>query len=302
MTPWQLQVGELLRPIRRWAPRGCGFFYAKILGRYYNYRADAGLKVSLDKRHRVFYDHFLQSYVSVDLGDWACRAHYFKGIYYDRTVPLLIDRILSGGGTFVDVGANRGIHTLYASKKLSTSGVVYAFEPHPVTFDVLKAHLTINSINNCSAFNIGISKEEGTLNLNMFADQHSGTCSFVNSNNVFESVSVPVKKLDNVLDIKSIKGPLLVKIDVEGFEHQVLQGMENLLERPDINLVCEITDQWLRQADSSAASLFEFLRSRGFSAYLPKITYKNIFKENLELILLNDVPNDRQFDVVFIRP
>jgi FkbM family methyltransferase len=186
-------------------------------------------------------------------------------------------------------------------KVLGAKGRVYAFEPHPVTFEVLKAHLTINSIKNCTPFNLGVSKEEGILNLNMLADQHSGTCSFINSGDVFESVSVPVQKLDNVLDVTSLPGPLLVKIDVEGFEYHVLQGMEHLLERSDINIACEITDEWLRQAGASAASLFEFLKLRGFSAYLPKITYRNIVKENLDLILLSDVPDKPQFDVVFMR-
>lgn len=301
MMPWRLQIAELIRPIRLWTPRGYGFIYKKLLGYYYNYPADAGLKESLEKRHRVFYDNFLQAYVYVDIGDWACRAHYFKGIYYDRTVPLLIDRLLTDGGTFIDVGANRGIHTLYASKILGDKGRVYAFEPHPVTFEVLKAHLIINGIKNCTPFNIGVSKEEGTLNLNMFADEHSGTCSFVNSGEVFESVSVPIQNLDRMLEVKSLRGPLLIKIDVEGYEHHVLEGMESLLERSDINIVCEITDQWLRQAGASAASLFEFLMSRGFSAYLPNLTYRNIIKENLDLILLNNIPDERQFDVVFMR-
>lgn len=301
MMPWRLQLAELIRPIRLWMPRGYGFIYNKTLGYYGNYRADTEIRECIKNRHRVFYDHFLQANVYVDIGDWACRAHYFKGIYHDRIVPLLIDRLLSEGGTFVDVGANRGIHTLYASKILGAKGYVYAFEPHPVTFEVLKAHLTINSINNCIPFNLGVSKEEGTLNLNMLPDQHSGTCSFINSSEVLESVAVPIQKLDKAIDVKSLLGPLLVKIDVEGFEHHVLHGMESLLERQDINIVCEITDQWLRQAGSSAASLFEFLRSHGFSAYLPNLTYKNIIKENLDLILLNDVPDKRQFDVVFMR-
>jgi hypothetical protein len=115
MMPWRLQLGEFFRPIRRWAPRGYGFIYKKMLGYYGDYPADTDLKGLTKQRYRVFYDNYLQAYVSVDIGDWACRAHYFKGIYHDRTVPLLIDRLLSDGGTFVDVGANRGIHALYAS-------------------------------------------------------------------------------------------------------------------------------------------------------------------------------------------
>lgn len=58
----------------------------------------------------------------------------------------MIDSCLSDGGTFVDIGANRGIHTVYAAKRLQGKGVVYAFEPHPKTFKVLEAHLTMNQI------------------------------------------------------------------------------------------------------------------------------------------------------------
>jgi FkbM family methyltransferase len=298
---WRLHLAELVRPIRSWAPRGADFLYKKILGNFHGYKADAELKANLKMQHRVFYDRFIQANVYVDITDWACRAHYYKGVYYDRTVPLLTEHLLNNGGTFIDVGANRGLHTLHAARVLGAKGIVYAFEPHPITFDILKAHLTINAINNCIPYNMGISNKQGSLELNMFADQHSGTCSFINTGEIHESVSVSVQKLDDVLNINSLSGPILVKIDVEGFEYNVLQGMERLLERSDVSVVCEITDEWLTKAGSSANMLFEFLTKRGFSAYLPTIGHTNFIKEKLELTLLNDLPSTRQFDALFSR-
>ncbi|CAG7855865.1 hypothetical protein MCAMS1_00152 [biofilm metagenome] len=301
MTPWRLQIAELIRPIRGWLPRGANFLYKRIMGQYSTYRGDMELKKILNNPNRVFFDQFLQANVYVDISDWACRAHYYKGIYYDRTVPLLIEHILSNGGTFIDIGANRGLHTLHAANVLGVKGNIYAFEPHPVTFEILKSHLTINGIKNCHPFNIGISNKQGSLELNMFTDQHSGTCSFINTSEIHDSVSVPVKKLDDVLTNDKLLSPVLVKIDVEGFEFNVLQGMEQMLDRADIHIICEITDEWLVKTGSSAASLVEFLRKRGFSVYLPTISHSNFITEKLELTLINELPNNRQFDAVFIR-
>jgi FkbM family methyltransferase len=303
MTPPRLRFAEFFRPIYRWAPRGYGFFYKLLLGNYYSgYPADPELKRVLDRRFRVFWDKYLQAYIYVDIGDWACRAHYFKGIYYDRIVPLLIDRILStNGGVFLDIGANRGMHTLYAARVLGKKGKVYAFEPNPSTFEVLKAHLTINQIENCIPMNIGISSAEDVLRLNMFSDYHSGTCSFVSSSEVVAEVAVPVRRLDDVVDADALVGPVLVKIDVEGFEHNVLQGMTRILARPDVTVICELTDAWLRQTGSSAHALVADMVSRGFKPMLPRVEYVHWIRECLVMEPLGEHPSGPQFDAVFVR-
>ena len=302
MTPTRLNIAELVRPINRWAPRGYGFFYKLLLGKHYgDYPGDNEIKQKLDLRYRVFRDDNLGAYVCADLGDWAGRAHYYKGIYYDRIVPLLIDRLLLAGGTFVDVGANRGLHTLHAARVLGSRGHVYSFEPHPETFEVLKAHLVMNQLRNCTPFNIGISEINAELALNMFNDDHSGTCSFVTSGEVTKTVLVPVHPLDEVLDAASLTGPILVKIDVEGFEHQVLKGMAQLLSRPDTTVICELTDEWLRKTGSSVDAVMVDMSKHGYRLLLPEVRYRHWLKEVLILKSASTPPNVRQFDAVFVR-
>lgn len=302
MTPTRFTVAEQLRPIHRWAPRGYGFFYKLLLGKHYgDYPGDKELKRNLGQRYRVFRDKNLGAYVCADLGDWASRAHYFKGIYYDRTVPLLIDHLLAGGGTFVDVGANRGMHTLHAAKVLGARGHVYSYEPNPDTFDVLKAHLVMNQLRNCTPVNIGIADVTTELKLNLFSDDHSGTCSFIVSADVAKTVAVPVRPLDAVLDAASLIGPVLVKIDVEGFEHQVLKGMTSLLSRPDVTVICELTDAWLRKTGSSVDAVVVDMAKHGYRMLLPQIRYRYWLKEIIDLQPLDTPPHERQFDAVFVR-
>lgn len=302
MTPTRLALAELVRPIHRWAPRGYGFFYKLLLGQHYGgYPGDKELKQRLVQRYRVFRDHNLGAYVCADLGDWASRAHYYKGIYYDRSVPLLIDRLLVAGGSFVDVGANRGLHTLYAARVLGSRGHVYSFEPHPETFAVLQAHLVMNQVRNCTPSNIGVADVAAELRLNLFSDEHSGTCSFVASGEVAKTVLVPVRPLDEVLDAASLAGPVLVKIDVEGFEHLVLKGMTQLLARPDTTVICELTDEWLRKTGSSAAAVVADMARHGYRMLLPEVRYRYWLKEALALQPLDTPPNEPQFDAIFVR-
>lgn len=304
MTPIRLRLAEMFRPIRHWAPRGYGFIYGRLMSeRFVNFKGDPELKQRLDHRarYKVFYDEYLGANVCTDLGDWASRAHYFEGIYYDRTVPMLIDRVLSGGGTFIDVGANRGLHSLYAGRVLGSRGHVYSFEPNPETFEVLKAHLTMNQVRNCTPINIGISDTDAELKLNLFNDGHSGTCSFVASRQVVEAVSVPVRPLDEVLDATTLAGPLLIKIDVEGFEHRVLKGMKRFLARTDATVICELTDEWLRQAGSSADALVADMVDSGYRVTVPHVRYRHLVKEYLDLKPFDTLPRASQTDVVFAR-
>jgi FkbM family methyltransferase len=298
-----MRVAECFRPIRAWAPRGYGFLYKRLLGEYYgSFRSDPEVKQRLEQRNRVIRDRYLGAYVCVDLGDWAGREHYFKGIYYDRTVPLLVDRIFSGGrGTFIDVGANRGMHTLYAARSLQRGGRVYSFEPNPETFEVLKAHLVMNRIRNCVPVQAGLADSRAELSLNLFADDHSGTCSFVPSAEVARTVKVPVLALDETLDPDSLEGPVFVKIDVEGFEHRAAKGMPRLLGRPDVTVLCEVTDEWLRAAGSSAEGLVGYMRSLGYELQFPEIRYDYWVRERLEMTALGSAPQLQQFDAVFTR-
>jgi FkbM family methyltransferase len=292
-----MRMAEFFRPIRAWAPRGYGYLYKRLMGEYYgSFRSDPDIK----QRHKVIRDRYLGAYVCVDLGDWAGREHYFKGIYYDRTVPLLIDRIFpEGRGTFIDVGANRGLHALYAARALQRAGRVYAFEPNPETFEVLKAHLVMNRLRNCVPVQAGLADAKAELLLNLFADDHSGTCSFVASAEVVSTVAVPVLVLDEALAPASLEGPVFVKIDVEGFEHRALKGMPRLLDRPDVTVLCEVTDEWLRAAGSSADALVGDMQSRGYELQFPEIRYDYLVRERLALKSLVSAPKLQQFDAVF---
>jgi FkbM family methyltransferase len=302
-----LEAASLLRPLLSRLPRGYGFVYSRLLGLVGStYHGDHLFKAKLTRRHRVFYDRHLDCYVLADVGDAGSRNHYILGRYYENFVPLLIKKCLGPGDTFIDVGANRGVHTMFAARYLA-EGRIISFEPNPSTFRVLQAHITINDLNNCKLYNMGLGDSDDTLTLHLFTDDTPSGCSFIlkGENPVKETIEVLVRRLEDVLGAQdlSMRGRTLIKVDTEGFDHHVIRGMGKLLDHDQLAIVTEVVDDWLRRAGSSARGLFEDLRGRGFRAFLPSFRFRGGLKETLHLEPISQIPErSDQYDLVFAKP
>src|SRR5690606_10525858 len=114
-----------------------------------------------------------------------------------------------------------------------------------------------------------------------------------------ERISVPVRQGREVLADLPISRRTLVKIDVEGFEHQVLRGLGNVVHRPNLGFSVEITDRWLRETGSSATDLISDLMGLGLKMYRP-IIRRGVFKPRLHLERIDRVPQGWQHDLVFL--
>lgn len=295
----RLGLASAIRPILHRLPRGASVCYGGLLGRVLASNAgDPILRERVLHSKRVFFDRHIGAFVMVDLCDCLGRSHYFTGRYYDPLVPLVVQSYLSDGGVFVDVGANRGIHTLFAAKFLHTRGRVYSFEPNPAAYRVLEAHVTMNGITNCETFHMGLADADGTLSLATPAQSVLASFREVAGE---KHTEVAVRRLAAVLDAATCDGPVLVKIDVEGFEHKVVQGMAELLDNPELGVICEITDTWLRETGSSAGALFEMMRAKGFRAYHCTAGHSMLIRPRLRMAELSGPLADFQYEVLFTR-
>ncbi len=299
----RFRLAEVMRPLVSRLPRGRQLMYRWLLGPVGSrHRGDPLFRQRMRRQTRVFYDRHIQCYVLADVADWASRAHYLQGQYYDKLLPLLLHRVLSPSDTFVDVGANRGVHTLAAARYLERGRVV-CFEPNPAVFRVLEAHLTLNALTNCTPYNIGCSDEPSQLEFYTFADGHSGACSFLKTYDVQSAIVVQVRRLDQLLDAASLHGRVLVKIDTEGFDHHVIKGMGSLLDHDQLCVLTEVSDSWLRKAGSSAEALFQTMMDHGFRAYVPLPRYAAVVREVLRLSPVEVLPDlGEQYDLVFAKP
>jgi FkbM family methyltransferase len=168
--------------------------------------------------------------------------------------------------TVFDVGGYVGILTLFFSRAVGDGGQVVTFEPNPANFEELFYNVRLNRLSNVTLLPIALGRESrkmtlmvdrvypsrGTLAENLQED-------FLKRGNA-RSVQVEVDSLDNQMRLRSLPSPDLVKIDVEGFEKDVLYGMAQTIQAHKPDLFIEIHGVMHKE-------IAEHLLSAGYSIY-----------------------------------
>ncbi len=160
------------------------------------------------------------------------RAHR-EGRFYEEIELSVIKRVLPFGGTFVDIGANIGNHSLYAARYLGAR--VIPFEPNPPAYHLLIANLLANGLQgrfDLSHLGFGVGdKAEGGYAMEQRERNLGGARMLPGAG------SVQVRSGDHMLaDCK----PDLIKIDVEGMEIKVLSGLAAVIARARPWLIVEV--------------------------------------------------------------
>jgi len=150
---------------------------------------------------------------------------------YDYNNMSLLALLVRSGGTFFDVGANIGAYTLVASE--SQTAMVYAFEPHPRTFADLCGNIDLNHRVNVIAINRALSDTDGAAHL---VDGPSSTNHIVKTSGTQRTIEIKTIRGDDFCTAKRV-APDYLKLDVEGFEYEVLAGFGAVLRRIKIIFV-----------------------------------------------------------------
>ena len=167
--------------------------------------------------------------VKASLNELMGRTAFYMGDL-DRRLTWIARKLITPGDTVVDVGANIGIMTLLFSKLTGKNGTVYSFEPHPFLYKDLTAALEKNNSFNVLPFMLALGAEQGEAILNV-PQSNLGLGTLIRtSNEKCEQFKVTVSTLSEFVEAQEIKKIDFLKIDVEGFEHQVLLGAESLLK------------------------------------------------------------------------
>jgi FkbM family methyltransferase len=158
---------------------------------------------------------------------------------YDIAVSEALARLISPGDTVVDAGANIGYMSVLAARVAGPAGTVISFEPHPDLFGILEQNIATDARNGLSArvqcSQRALGATSGTARLHLPADfgTNDGTASVVDVGaSAVDSIEIHVETLDNVLDTRCVA---VLKLDVEGYEPQVLRGASKALAAHHIN-------------------------------------------------------------------
>lgn len=190
---------------------------------------------------------------------------YNKG--YNDEVPVLQENLrrLEPDDVFYDIGAHVGIYTILVANALD-SGRSIAFEPNPENERRLQENAKLNH-GHVESYEYALSDVEDTAKLSIQGDAAEARGSLNNPQDTCgKTISVETIPGDKLINRNEVPPPNIVKIDVEGAEENVIDGLRSTLEQESCRLVyCECHPDALADRGSSISDIVDLLDSIGFN-------------------------------------
>lgn len=165
------------------------------------------------------------------------------GYVFGTTEPLMqqkVAELLGPGLVFYDIGANVGFFSLIAARTVGASGAVYAFEPLAANADALAHNIAINGFENVELVRAAVASEPGRAVLAETASSvQAHLADFDTGVPTVATALVDVTSVDAAVR-SGLRPPDVAKIDVEGAEVAVLEGMRETLAEHRPRLLCEL--------------------------------------------------------------
>ncbi len=195
---------------------------------------------------------FRQNYLSFEL--------FWRGInYYEPITTAVATELASSSATFVDVGANIGFYSLVMAARHPKLKVI-AFEPNPKNFRMLESNVRLNRFSNVTCEKTALSDADGTATLYLSPSDMSASLESEFETSRRGEVEVQREMLDTYALERSLRAPLLIKVDVEGHESAFIQGASETISRLKPDIIMEVT----ASGDEFATSL---LLDAGYKFY-----------------------------------
>ncbi len=180
-----------------------------------------------------------------------------------REERVALENIIRPGQTIVDVGANLGLYTVLLSRLVGPTGRVISFEPDPELFGLLQKSCERNGCANVKAHNVALGSRPARMPMRrMILNSGDNTLGSQGSGLFRSEVMIEVARLD---DLDANLRPDLIKIDVQGWEFEVLRGMQRILaDNPKAEIHFEYWPGGLQRAGDSPEAFTTWLSSQGY--------------------------------------
>jgi len=259
----------------------------KVVGTVFNY-----LKSSLKEECVQIDGHIM--YLDKQDSLWLS----INGIH-EKFETDLVKQEIKKGDVVIDIGANIGYYTLIFAKLVGDTGKVFAFEPDPTNFELLRKNIEANGYKNVMLNQKALSDKEGKVALTLIkqntAGHHISSAQQAPKNSIqVDTITADdyFKNFDHKIDF--------IKMDVEGAESKVLNGMTNLLRNNvDLKMMVEYNPDGIRNMGLEPASYLELLVANGFS--IMDINRKNMKIENISMQSLLTKYDDEYTNLLCIR-
>lgn len=200
---------------------------------------------------------------------------------FEPDMVQLFRSLVRQSDTVLDIGANIGCTTILFA---DIAQIVHSFEPSPSTFAFLQKNIKNANAQNVFLNNVGLGREAGEFELTFASDNRSGgfVSNKLNASDGHNVERIRIVQGDSYLESAGIKEVNFIKIDVEGFEKEVIEGLQKTIQRCRPVIALEL-NHWCLNAFQriSVPDFFDFLRQHFPYLYaVDKNDARNIHDKN----------------------
>jgi FkbM family methyltransferase len=229
------------------------FFLKNILGRKF-------LKV-IDRIYNLTFN--------IEIHDAMGRKIYKRGSLHPEHTSFLSKLPFEQNDVILDIGANIGWYSVVLKKSIKHDVTIFAFEPEPKNFDLLKKNIQCNDMKGIHPINKAVAEQSGHATLFLYSSKNSGRHSLLNVNPQTKmSIEVETVNIEDFLRINKVDFDRikLIKIDIEGYEVLALKGATTLLSKIPF-MFLEYSPTLMLKAGQDPGSFIQWLSGFGFNFY-----------------------------------
>lgn len=187
---------------------------------------------------------------------------------YEDEINKPIRLSLKPGNVAIDIGGNIGLQSLRMSQCVGPQGVVIAFEPLAYLRNKFNRNMALNKVSNVKLMPYALSDQESSAEFKINPNTwNQGAFSIAGKDEGTEVQKVDIKVGDDLSEIQALDRLDLVKIDVEGFEFQVMKGLQSTLEKFRPRIIFEYDMKYWPANGQSITECFDFLRKLDYEVY-----------------------------------
>ncbi len=171
-----------------------------------------------------------------------------------------------------DIGANIGLYSLMAGK-FRKDIKIFSFEPEPISYDRLIKNIQRNKIDNITPFQLAIGDIKKTAKLKITGNKAGCTQHHISKKN--KGINIEMNSIDNLIKSEKITIPDLIKIDVEGYEFNVLLGMKQILKNYKPIIFIEIHPKKILDYGKTKEDIDNLLNKYGYKKTIIHSSHKD---------------------------
>ena len=183
----------------------------------------------------------------VDLKESSALDLYY-GLFDEQHDFELFTAAIKSGDVVLDVGANMGIYSMTGAQRVGALGRVFAFEPNSNARNLLSQNIAINKLTRAvKIISSCVGDYDGATQFHETMDSAFSGMRATGRSSIKRIIEVPVITLDSFISRENLDRVDALKLDVEGFEANVLKGAALLLDRSDPVIMLEISNKNLTE-------------------------------------------------------